>query len=113
VTGSVFGDERSERLRSQRRAVRMLGELLDGPGRELPPLRWTVFNHARLLGNIESHDPDAGRQQFDAWVQALGATPWPERDLGFKVTLSAERKHYDGLVTVGLVADLDKPDGDR
>jgi hypothetical protein len=102
-----------ERRGWQRRAVRVLAELLDGPGRELPPMRWTVATGARLLGHVESHDPITGRQQFDAWAQALGATPWPERDRGAYTTLSAERKHYDGLVTVGLVADLDMPAVDR
>ena len=113
VTGFIFGDALSERRRSQRRAVRVLSELLDGPGRELEPIHWTVTTHARLQGLVESHDPMAGRQQFEAWVQALGATPWPERDRGSVVTLSAERKHYDSLVTVGLSADLDKPEADR
>jgi hypothetical protein len=103
----------AERRGWQRRTVRVLADLLDGPGRDLAPLRWTVAARAGLVGFVESHDATIGRQHFEAWVEAIGARPWPERDLDFKVTLTAERKHYDGLVTIGLVADLDKPEDDR
>jgi hypothetical protein len=102
----------SERRGWQRRAVRVLAQLLDGPGRELPPLRWTVATTARLLGHVESHDPGMGRQHFEMWAQALSATPRPEHDRGIYTTLRAERADYDGLVDVGLVADLDKPGED-
>ena len=99
-----------ERRGWQRRAVRVLAELLN---RDLPPLRWTVATGARPLGSVESRDSTTGRQHFEAWAQALDATSWPERDRGSVVTLSAERKHFDGLVTIGLVANLDKPEEDR
>jgi hypothetical protein len=101
----------AERRAWQRRALRVLAQLLDGRGSELPLLSWTVATRARLLGHVESHDPVTGRQHLEAWVRALGATP-REWDSGLYTTLSAERKDYNGLVDVGLVADLDKPEDD-
>jgi hypothetical protein len=103
----------SERRGWQRRAVRVLGELLGGPGRELPLLRWTVATRAGLVGFVEEYDPARARQQFEVWVRALGATPRPERDpAGGRIHLYAVREHYDGLVTVAVVADIDSEAAD-
>jgi hypothetical protein len=95
-----------ERARWQRRAVRVLGELLAAEGRNLRPLRWTVATRASLTGHFEEYDPAAGRQRFEVWVQVLGAIPSPERQSGGRVHLHAVRQHYDGLVTVAVLADL-------
>jgi hypothetical protein len=103
----------AERRGWQHRALRVLAELLNGSGRELPPLTWTVATRARLLGHVESHDPITGREHFEAWAQALHAEPRREWDSGLYRTLRAERKDYDGLVDVGVVADLDKPEDDQ
>ena len=98
----------------QRRAVRVLAELLARAGRDLPPLRWTVATRAALTGYVEEYDPTRARQQFEAWTAAVGATPWPERGpAGGRIHLHAVREHYDGLVTVAVIADIDEEEGSR
>ncbi len=116
---SLFGPVTdSDRRRWQMRAVRVLSEILTGPGAELPPLRWSINAHAGLTGHVEiplvddELDRAAARQHFDAWAQALGAQVRPPtRDL-LGLRLYAFREEYPGRVDVAVIADLgqDAPD---
>jgi hypothetical protein len=97
----------AERRGWQRRAVRVLSELLAGPGRDLPPLRWEVDRGASLVGRVEPRDSATARRHFEAWAWAVGAQTRPEFADMFGVHLRAARDHYDGLVTVVVVAEID------
>jgi hypothetical protein len=90
--------------RWQRRAVRVLGELLQREG--LPVLRWTVATGARLVGHVDEHDLVKGRQQFEAWAQTLDGAKRYEVEHSGRVHLNATVEHLDGLVAVGVIADL-------
>jgi hypothetical protein len=97
-----------ERLIWQRRAVRVLTGLLErAQGDGLPVIGWTVAHAgAALVARCFTHDPSQRRGEFDAWCQALGANVWPERTSGSTTHLHAVARHYDGLVTITILADL-------
>ena len=97
-----------ERLIWQRRAVRMLAGLLERAHRDsLPVVGWTVAHAgAALVARCFAHDPARRRSEFNAWCQALDATVWPEHTSGSTTYLHAIAEHYDGLVTVTVLADL-------
>jgi hypothetical protein len=97
-----------ERLIWQRRAVRVLAGLLEHAHHDsLPVVGWTVAHAgAALVARCFAHDPARRRSEFNAWCVALGATVWPERASGSTTHLHAIAEHYDGLVTVTVLADL-------
>ncbi len=97
-----------ERLIWQRRAVRVLADLLEHAHRDsLPVVGWTVAHAgAALVARCFAHDPASRRSEFNAWCQALDATVWPEHTSGSTTYLHAIAEHYDGLVTVTVLADL-------
>ena len=98
-----------ERLGWQRRAVRVLAELLEcAQTNELPVVAWSVSHAgAALVARCFAHPPAQRRADFDAWCSALGASRWPERTSGLTTHLYAVAKNYDGLVDVAVLADLD------
>jgi hypothetical protein len=97
-----------ERLIWQRRAVRVLAGLLERAHRDsLPVVGWTVAHAgAALVARCFAHDPTRRRGEFNAWCQALDAAIWPEHTSGSTIHLHAIAEHYDGLVTVTVLADL-------
>jgi hypothetical protein len=99
-----------ERLIWQRRAVSVLAGLLERAHREsLPVVGWTVAHAgAALVARCFAHDPARRRSEFNAWCQALDATVWLEHTSGSTTYLHAIAEHYDGLVTVTVLADLVK-----
>jgi hypothetical protein len=98
-----------ERLGWQRRAVRVLAELLERAQRDgLPVVAWSVSPAgAALVARCFAHPPAQRRADFDAWCSVLGASRWSERTSGSTVHLYAVAKNYDGLVDVAVLADLD------
>src|SRR6266487_7165572 len=106
-----------ERLGWQRRAVRVLAELLDhAQASGLPVVAWPVSpSGAGLAARCLCLGQGAAkcRVDFDAWCAALGASRSPERIAGTTTLLHAVAKHYDGLVTVAVAADLFDVDDDQ
>jgi hypothetical protein len=98
-----------ERLGWQRRAVRVLAELLErAQTNGLPVVAWSVSHAgAALVARCLAHPPAQRHADFDAWCSALGASRWPERTSGSIAHLYAVAKNYDGLVDVAVLADLD------
>jgi hypothetical protein len=98
----------AERLGWQRRAVRVLTELLARAQRDgLPVMRWTVQPLAGLVASVDSKGAAQRRADWDAWRRVLGARPWPEHtSSGGTTYLHAVAEHIDGLVTVAVLAEL-------
>lgn len=106
---SLFGPiTEREQLGWQRRSARVLAGLLERALREgLPVVGWSVAHAGTgLVAHCFAHDPTRRRADFDAWCQALGATPWPERTSGSTTHLHAVAKSYQELAYVAVVADL-------
>ncbi len=104
-----------EQLGWQRRAAGVLAGLLERAHRDrLPVVTWSVSDAgARLVARCLAHDPAGRRADFDAWCQALDGTRREVRQ-GATTHLYAEARHYDGLVSVAVLADLfdqDEPPG--
>jgi hypothetical protein len=97
-----------EQLGWQRRAVRVLAQLLEQASRDgLPPVGWSVSDAgAVLVARCFAHDPGQRRADFDAWCGVLNADRWPEQTTGATTHLHAVATDYDGLVDVAVVADL-------
>ncbi|SRR6266540_4768942 len=97
-----------ERLGWQRRAVRVLAGLLERAQRDgLPVVQWSVSDAgARLVARCLTQDTARRRADFDAWSVALEATERRELRQGSTTHLYAIARHYDGLVSVALLADL-------
>jgi hypothetical protein len=106
---SLFGPvTEREQLGWQRRSVRVLAELLERALREgLPVVGWSVANAGTgLVARCFANDPARRRADFDAWCQALGATPWPERTSGSVKHLHAVAKPCGDVAYVAVMADL-------
>jgi hypothetical protein len=97
-----------EQLGWQRRAVRVLTGLLERAHRDgLPVVQWSVTHAgAGLAGRCLRGEAARRRADFDAWCAALEATERRERRQGSTTHLYAVARHYDGLVSVALLADL-------
>ncbi|HEY5988771.1 MAG TPA: hypothetical protein VIV12_20685 [Streptosporangiaceae bacterium] len=98
-----------EQLGWQRRAVRVLTQLLQRAQRDrLPVVQWSVaYAGAGLVARCLRGEAARRRADFDAWCSVLGATERRARRQGSTTHLSAVARHYDGLVSVALLADLD------
>jgi hypothetical protein len=97
-----------EQLGWQRRAVRVLAQLLEQASRDgLPPVSWSVSHAgAVLVARCLAHNPAQRRANFDAWCAVLNARRWPEQTTAATTHLHAVATDYDGLVDVAVVADL-------
>jgi hypothetical protein len=66
----------------QARDARALVAMLEAGHRNgLPPLRWSLGAGGGLVGDADGMTARVASQRaaFDAWVDYLGATRWPER----------------------------------
>lgn len=93
----------------QRRAVWLLASLLERAQTEqLPVLTWTIGGSgAWLIGHVDETASARAREHFDRWADALGAKRWPDITSGMRLHVHAVAEHYDGLVTVSVVAHID------
>lgn len=104
--GSVSPVTRAEQAAWQRGAHHVLGQLLERAATEdLPPILWTVHSAgAALTGECSAPDLSQRREDFSAWLAALGGTAEPEHASHGMTRLVARTEPLDGLVTVDLVA---------
>jgi hypothetical protein len=89
-----------ERIRWQRRSVRVLDGLLERAQRDgLPAVGWRVAHVGTgLVADCFANDSAQQRADFEAWCAALGPTARPERTSESGVThLRAVAKDYEGL----------------
>ncbi|GAA2414529.1 hypothetical protein GCM10010404_85810 [Nonomuraea africana] len=100
-----------DRLDWQQRSHAVLGRLLQlAKDQDLPVISWTITDAGAgplIVGNCYTTDPIQRQRDFDAWVNAVDATEWPNgihRDGVLK--LHAHREHYDGLVSVSITAEI-------
>jgi hypothetical protein len=94
----------------QRRAVHVLGVLLQRAAREsLPPIVWSVGTGApTLIGRVTARDNTlAQRLIWRAWVNVVGAKPLPVRERDGQVHLHAIAENVEGLAVVAIVTDID------
>jgi hypothetical protein len=96
-----------QQLGWQRRAVHVLTGLLERAHRDgLPVVLWSVSDAgAGLVGRCFAHDPARRRVDFGTRCSVLDATERREGCQGSTTHLFAVARHYDGLVSVALVAD--------
>jgi hypothetical protein len=67
-------------LNQQRRALRLLGELLDRTQRKnLPPMDWTITFTGTLVGEVPMFAHEVGRRVYKAWADELGLADRAER----------------------------------
>lgn len=108
----IFETTLKDRQRWQRRAVMVLGELLQRAWDEdLPVIAWTVgYAGAQLTGHVYTTTDAPGREDqrraWERWTATVGATPWKEHTSGDRTHLHAVVKDYDGLVDIAIVADV-------
>src|SRR4051794_15288375 len=99
----------ADRLRWQRRAVALLGELLaraaadDLPGE----VRWTIAAGSHLVGTCVAATSTQRRADWDTWRYFLAAEPWPEYTSNGRTPLHAiARRCRDTTTNVAILADL-------
>jgi hypothetical protein len=77
----------------------------------LPVIAWPIAPAgAALVGRCLDHDMTQRNADFDVWARSLDAVHAPEHTSASAIYLRAQAQHYDGLVTVTILATIDDPE---
>ncbi|MGW5689142.1 hypothetical protein [Nonomuraea sp. NPDC003754] len=107
----MINADTTERLERQQECHATLGRLLQlAKAGGLPVIAWTITDAGAeplIVGNCYASDPIQRQRDFEAWVNALGATEWPNGIHREGVMrLHAHRERYDDEVSVSLTAEI-------
>jgi len=97
----------AERLGWQRRAARLLAELLELALRDgLPVMRWTVSDAASLVAAPVALEVGQRRTDWEVWRRVVGARMTAEVPTNGRSQLYALAERVDGLVSVAVITDV-------